>query len=114
MKEGTPGGVRRFIHTAAEALSTGGVSLLIDKSRERRRPYRPWNKNTLEIKFSPEDDAAYIRMNYGKVARTDVVKDGLHIDYDADGDVVGIELVGFNLKRAKEKNVPQSTESPKI
>ena len=112
MKEKTPGRIGMFmrsdtVHTVLEALRSGGVSLIIERKQ-------PWTKTMLYTEASSEDDAGYIRVNNGEVARTEVVKDGLHIDYDVDGDMVGIELVGFNLRRAKEKVVPQTNQGPKL
>ncbi len=48
---------------------------------------------TPTIKYSPEDNAAYIRLSQGKVLESDEVSPDVVFDYDAQGRIVGIELL---------------------
>jgi uncharacterized protein YuzE len=47
----------------------------------------------MRITYDPKVKAMYIYLNDGKVARTDMVNKTTVIDYDADGNVRGIELL---------------------
>ena len=113
MKERVLGRIGEFmlsdkVRNVVEVIRTGGVSILFPE-REK-----PWTKTMLPTEVSPKDDAAYIRINNIEVARTETVRDGLHIDYDADGDMVGIKLVGFNFQQAMNKVIPQASQGPKL
>ena len=95
-QEGTP------VPHEPQIVTSRADQLLARYGKQEIRPYRSLNRSILYTAFSTEDDAAYIRVNSGEVVRTEVVKDGLHIDYDADGDIVGVELVGYGLRQNKE------------
>lgn len=45
------------------------------------------------IKYRPADNAAYIRLSSGKVLDSAEVSPGIVFDYDAEGRIVGIELL---------------------
>ncbi len=46
------------------------------------------------ITYSDESDAVYIQLSDAKIVRTQVIDDARFVDYDANGDVVGVELLG--------------------
>jgi uncharacterized protein YuzE len=46
------------------------------------------------ISYSPESDAVYIQLSDRDVAHTRTIDDARIIDYDADWQVVGVELLG--------------------
>jgi uncharacterized protein YuzE len=48
---------------------------------------------TPTIKYSPADNAAYIRLSGAKVLESAEVSPDVVFDYDADGHIVGIELL---------------------
>jgi len=48
----------------------------------------------VEIQIDGEASSVYLRLRDGRVARTDEVAPGILLDYDDQGRVVGIELIG--------------------
>ena len=52
----------------------------------------------MNIKFDKEADAVYVRFSDAKIADTRHEKPGVVIDYDADGNVVGIELLNASQR----------------
>lgn len=48
---------------------------------------------TPTIKYRPDDNAAYIRLSSAKVLESAEVSPDVVFDYDADGHIVGIELL---------------------
>jgi uncharacterized protein YuzE len=52
----------------------------------------------MRIRYSQEADALYIRLKENKINDTDEVCEDLIIDYDADGNVVGIEILSASKK----------------
>ena len=46
-----------------------------------------------KVKYSPEDNAAYIRLSQQDILESAEVAPGVVFDYDADGRIVGIELL---------------------
>ena len=51
------------------------------------------------IKYDPGADALYVKLKEGKVAESEELNEGIIIDYDDGGEVVGIELLEFSKKR---------------
>lgn len=45
------------------------------------------------IKYRPDDNAAYIRLSSGKILESEEISPGVVFDYDAEGHIVGIELL---------------------
>jgi uncharacterized protein YuzE len=58
----------------------------------------------MKIKFDKEADAIYVRFSDAEVAESDEDKPGIIIDYDKDGNIVGIEL----LEASKKTDNPAS------
>lgn len=48
---------------------------------------------TPRIIYRPEDNAAYLRLSAARVLESAEVSPGVVFDYDADGRIVGIELL---------------------
>ena len=48
---------------------------------------------TPSITYRPEDNAAYIRLSSAKVQESEEVSPDVVFDYDAEGRIVGIELL---------------------
>jgi uncharacterized protein YuzE len=48
---------------------------------------------TSKIKYSPEDNAAYIRLSQQAILESAEVAPDVVFDYDAEGRIVGIELL---------------------
>ena len=51
------------------------------------------------IRYDPKADALYIKIRDGKVADSEEISDGIIIDYDEDGNIIGIEVVEFSKKK---------------
>ena len=51
----------------------------------------------MKAQYDPAADAMYIRLADGTVADSDEVRDGVVLDYDVNGRVLGIEVL--NLSR---------------
>ncbi len=50
------------------------------------------------VKFDPEADAAYVVFSAVSVARTDEVGDGIVIDFDENGNPVGVEILAVRAR----------------
>lgn len=53
----------------------------------------------MRIQYDPTADAMYIRLAEGTVTDSDEVREGVVLDYDASGKVLGIEVLTLS-KRA--------------
>ena len=54
------------------------------------------------IKYRPDDNAAYIRLSQGKVMESAEVSPDVVFDYDAEGHIVGIELLDARGQLTKD------------
>jgi len=61
----------------------------------------------MKVRFDQEADALYIRLDDAKVVESEEVKPGLVLDFDADGRVVGFELLnaGRQLPAAQLRQI---------
>jgi len=67
----------------------------------------------MNIEYDKSADAAYIRLNKGKVKKTVKLKDRLLVDVDKDDKILGIEILDFSsqiscrdfFKVSKEKEM---------
>lgn len=50
----------------------------------------------MRVQYDPSADAMYIRLAEGAVADSDEVRDGVILEYDACGKVLGIELLNVS------------------
>lgn len=55
----------------------------------------------MKLEFDPAADAAYLEISDGDVESSQELKPGVIIDYDAQGDIVGIEILNIS-KRTHE------------
>ncbi len=55
----------------------------------------------MNIKFDKETDIVYLRFSDADIAESDEEKPGIIIDYDKDGNIVGIELLEASKKMEK-------------
>jgi YD repeat-containing protein len=77
----------------------------IGQSSYSDRIFRPERAETLmspTIKYRPEDNAAYIRLSQGKVLESAEVAQDVVFDYDAQGRIVGIELLDAKAQLSPE------------
>ncbi len=49
----------------------------------------------LAMEFAPQGSAVYLRLSGEKAVRTIEIEDGAQADYDADGSLVGLEILGL-------------------
>jgi uncharacterized protein YuzE len=49
----------------------------------------------MKISYDPKADALYIKFQEGSAARTRKVEDGMLVDMDASGRLLGIEIIGM-------------------
>lgn len=47
----------------------------------------------MKVRYDPQADALYIDLSDAKIADTDEVAPGVMFDYDAEGAVIGIEVL---------------------
>jgi len=59
----------------------------------------------MKIKYDKETDVVYIRFSSQNIAESDQDKPGIIIDYSADGQIVGIEVLNASEKMGKEKGI---------
>lgn len=59
----------------------------------------------MNIKFDKEADAIYLKLSDAEVAESDEEKPGIVIDYDKDGNIVGIELLDASQKTDNPSSV---------
>ena len=52
----------------------------------------------MKIEYDPKADAMYIRFKAGTVAESDEVRPGVVLDFDAEGKVLGIEMLDVSLR----------------
>jgi uncharacterized protein YuzE len=53
----------------------------------------------MKLRISKEDDALYLRLNDAEIVESEEVEDGIILDFDAQGEVIGIEVL-----RASERS----------
>lgn len=57
------------------------------------------------IKYDKEVDIVYIQFSEKKVSESDEDKPGIILDYDADGNIVGIEVLEASKKMVQPNGV---------
>ena len=65
----------------------------------------------MKIEYDKEVDALYIRIQEKKVARTKEVEEGINLDIDEDGKIIGLEIIGATERYKKEDIFSISTEN---
>ncbi len=63
----------------------------------------------MKIRYSHEADALYIRFKETKIENTDELTGDIIIDYDKDGNIVGIEILDAS-QHVDVNNITMSTE----
>ena len=57
---------------------------------------------TLRMHYDPETDAAYLRFSASAIIDSDEVAPGVVLDYDAEGRMVGMEVLQASLHLPKD------------
>ena len=47
----------------------------------------------MRVKYDEEADTLYIKLREGEYHESDEIQDGFILDYDVDGDIIGIEIL---------------------
>lgn len=47
----------------------------------------------MKLHYDRAADVFYVRLSERKIAKTDTVADGVNLDYDTEGELVGIEVL---------------------
>lgn len=58
----------------------------------------------MKIEYDREVDALYIRIQDKKVSRTKEIEEGINLDIDADGKIIGLEIIGA-VERYNQKDI---------
>ena len=56
----------------------------------------------MKLEFDPTADAAYFEISSAKVDRTEEIEAGINADYDAEGRLVGIEVLSVSKRTLPE------------
>lgn len=62
----------------------------------------------MRIHYSHEADAIYIRLKETDIANTDAITEDIIMDYDKDGNVVGIEILSASEKADTKQLIIQA------
>lgn len=62
----------------------------------------------MRMRYSQEADAIYIRLKESKIVESDEISDGIIVDYDESGNVVGIEILWVSEKADIDQLIIQS------
>jgi len=62
----------------------------------------------MRMRYSQEADAIYIRLKENKIVNSDEISDGVIVDYDENGDIVGIEILWVSEKVDIDQLIIQS------
>lgn len=61
----------------------------------------------MKLEFDPVADALYLRLNESKIIETEQVRPGIILDFDSEGNVVGVEV----LDVSKRVTQPEPTKA---
>ena len=56
----------------------------------------------MRLKVDKKSDALYFRLDEDRIVESEEVQPGVILDYDKDGRVVGVELLGIAARAGKE------------
>jgi uncharacterized protein YuzE len=65
----------------------------------------------MKIEYDKEGDALYIRIQEKDVARTQEVSDGVNLDFDGDGRLIGLEVLDASKRYPSSDIFNLSTEN---
>jgi uncharacterized protein YuzE len=65
----------------------------------------------MKIEYDKEVDALYIRIQGKKVARTREIEEGLNLDLDEKGKIIGLEIIGATKRYTRKDIFNLSTEN---
>ncbi|MBI4684108.1 MAG: DUF2283 domain-containing protein [Nitrospirae bacterium] len=65
----------------------------------------------MKIEYDKEVDALYIRIQEKKVSHTREIEEGINIDLDSEGRIIGLEIIGATERYSLEDIFNLSTEN---
>jgi uncharacterized protein YuzE len=65
----------------------------------------------MKIEYDKQVDALYIRIQEKDVARTQEVSDGVNLDFDTEGRVIGLEVLNASKRYSSSDIFNLSTEN---
>jgi uncharacterized protein YuzE len=65
----------------------------------------------MKIEYDKDVDALYIRIQEKKVAKTREIEDGLNVDLDEQGKIIGFEILDATQRYSKSEIFTLSTEN---
>jgi uncharacterized protein YuzE len=65
----------------------------------------------MKIEYDKDVDALYIRIQEKKVAQTREIEDGLNVDLDKQGKIIGFEILDATQRYSKSEIFTLSTEN---
>ena len=65
----------------------------------------------MKIEYDTKVDALYIRIQEKEVARTQEVSDGVNLDFDGEGRLIGLEVLGASKRYSSADIFNLSTEN---
>ena len=65
----------------------------------------------MKIEYDKEVDALYIRIQEKKVSHTREVEEGINLDIDEEGKIIGLEIIGVTERYSLEDIFNLSTEN---
>ena len=65
----------------------------------------------MKIEYDKDVDALYIRIQEKKVAHTREIEEGINLDIDEDGKIIGLEIIGATERYRPEDIFNLSTEN---
>ena len=57
----------------------------------------------MRLKIDKENDALYLRLNEDEIIESEEVQPGVILDFDQNGNVVGIEILALSTRTEPEK-----------
>ena len=63
------------------------------------------------LRYDPDMDALYIDLSDALVADTHEIEPGVMLDYDAEGGVIGIEILDFQARLEESQSLPVHAEA---
>jgi len=57
----------------------------------------------VSVKVDRENDALYLRLDETRIVESEEVQPGVILDFDAEGRVVGVEILNLSLRTEPEK-----------
>lgn len=57
----------------------------------------------MKLKIDKENDALYFRLDDGEIIESEEVQPGVILDFDENGQVIGIEILALSTRIAPEK-----------